>query len=59
MENGKMTKTANGMIAKDGEKMTMYGTCDCTGKVLNVYVLPEKRKQNETKCNNVVRLRSG
>jgi len=53
MENEKMTKIANGMIAKDGEKMTMYGTCDCTGKVLNIFFLG-RGKQNETKCNNVV-----
>ncbi|XP_025270513.1 dynein beta chain, ciliary [Camponotus floridanus] len=33
LEGGKPTKHANGMIAKDGEEMAMYGTCDCTGKV--------------------------
>ncbi|RLU17527.1 hypothetical protein DMN91_009762 [Ooceraea biroi] len=40
MEGGKATKQANGMIAKDGEEMVMHGTCDCTGKVVNIYVLP-------------------
>jgi len=29
------SKHANRMIAKDGEKMAMHGTCDCTGKVLS------------------------
>ncbi|XP_014471080.1 PREDICTED: dynein beta chain, ciliary-like [Dinoponera quadriceps] len=33
MEGGKATKHANGMIAKDGEEMAIYGTCDCSGKV--------------------------
>lgn len=33
MENGKATKIANVMIAKDGESMAMHGTCDCNGKV--------------------------
>ncbi|EGI59469.1 Dynein beta chain, ciliary [Acromyrmex echinatior] len=32
-EPGNPSKNANRMIAKDGEEMTMYGTCDCTGKV--------------------------
>lgn len=34
IEEGKPTKHANRMVAKDGEEMAMYGTCDCTGKVL-------------------------
>ena len=34
MESGSASKIANGMIAKDGEYMAMYGTCDCNGKVL-------------------------
>ena len=33
IEEGKPTKHANRMIAKDGEEMALYGTCDCTGKV--------------------------
>ncbi|XP_050446950.1 dynein beta chain, ciliary-like [Cataglyphis hispanica] len=33
LEGGRPTKLANGMVAKDGEEMAMYGTCDCTGKV--------------------------
>lgn len=35
IEEGKPTKHANRMIAKDGEEMAMHGTCDCTGKVLS------------------------
>lgn len=27
------SRTATAMIAKDGEVMKMYGTCDCEGKV--------------------------
>lgn len=37
-ENGKLTKDANGMIAKDGEEMDIYGTCDCSGKVLRTFI---------------------
>lgn len=33
IEEGKLTKHANEMIAKDGEEMAMHGTCDCSGKV--------------------------
>ncbi|XP_036139541.1 dynein beta chain, ciliary [Monomorium pharaonis] len=33
IEEGKPTKHANRMIAKDSEEMAMHGTCDCTGKV--------------------------
>ncbi|KAK2582958.1 hypothetical protein KPH14_009015 [Odynerus spinipes] len=32
-EGGKHTKTAVIMVAKDGEEMTIYGDCDCSGKV--------------------------
>jgi len=35
IEEGNPMKHANRMIAKDGEKMAMHGTCDCTGKVLS------------------------
>ncbi|KAL0116299.1 hypothetical protein PUN28_011253 [Cardiocondyla obscurior] len=33
IEEEKLTKHANRMVAKDGEEMAMYGICDCTGKV--------------------------
>ncbi|XP_034948410.1 dynein beta chain, ciliary-like [Chelonus insularis] len=33
LEGGKPTKIANGMIAKDGEEMSMHGVCDCSGVV--------------------------
>ncbi|XP_043280985.1 dynein beta chain, ciliary-like [Venturia canescens] len=33
MEGDKPTKIANVMVAKDGEKMNLHGTCDCNGKV--------------------------
>lgn len=33
VEGGKATKTAIVMIAKDGEEMSIYGSCDCSGKV--------------------------
>ncbi|XP_076235061.1 dynein beta chain, ciliary [Calliopsis andreniformis] len=33
MDNGKPSKNATVMVAKDGEEMTLYGTCDCSGKV--------------------------
>ncbi|XP_011314378.1 dynein beta chain, ciliary-like [Fopius arisanus] len=33
IESGKLSKTANALIAKDGEEIDMYGTCDCSGKV--------------------------
>ncbi|XP_046432396.1 dynein beta chain, ciliary-like [Neodiprion fabricii] len=32
-DSDKSSKIANGMWAKDGEFMEMYGTCDCNGKV--------------------------
>ncbi|XP_015187538.1 PREDICTED: dynein beta chain, ciliary-like [Polistes dominula] len=33
IEQGKTTKMANVMIAKDGEEMPIHGDCDCSGKV--------------------------
>lgn len=36
MDGDKPTKIANVMVAKDGEKMNLHGTCDCNGKVLFV-----------------------
>ena len=33
MDGDKPTKHAIVMIAKDGENMSIYGTCDCSGKV--------------------------
>ncbi|XP_031848127.1 dynein beta chain, ciliary [Nomia melanderi] len=35
MDGDKPTKTATVMVAKDGEKMTIHGLCDCSGKVEN------------------------
>lgn len=33
MDNGKPSKSAIEMVAKDGELMAIYGSCDCSGKV--------------------------
>ena len=33
MEADKPSKTANVMVAKDGENMNLHGPCDCNGKV--------------------------
>ncbi|XP_076749810.1 dynein beta chain, ciliary-like [Xylocopa sonorina] len=33
MDGGKPTKNAIVMIAKDGEEMSIHGSCDCSGKV--------------------------
>ncbi|XP_076548684.1 dynein beta chain, ciliary isoform X2 [Osmia lignaria lignaria] len=33
MDGSKPTKLATAMIAKDGEHMAIYGSCDCSGKV--------------------------
>ncbi|XP_015433748.1 PREDICTED: dynein beta chain, ciliary-like [Dufourea novaeangliae] len=35
MDGDKPTKFAIVMVAKDGETMTLYGSCDCSGKVEN------------------------
>lgn len=33
MDGEKATKFAIVMVAKDGEEMSLYGTCDCSGQV--------------------------
>lgn len=36
------------MVAKDGEEMAMYGTCDCTGKVFHgLPFFPDSRRSDE------------
>lgn len=43
-EKEKITKTAIVMIAKDGEEMTIYGDCDCSGKVCSYMIYYFLRK---------------
>lgn len=35
MDGEKRTKIGIVMIAKDGENMSIYGSCDCSGKVIS------------------------
>lgn len=39
MDHEKITKIAIVMVAKDGEEMTIYGNCDCSGKVCSYSLL--------------------
>lgn len=38
----KAPRTATAMLAKDGEVMKMYGTCDCEGKVSDKLILTKR-----------------